>query len=122
MNPNLKLIIDQSADIKNCLYFIKNESDVIPSFLDKFLPLNFQYIMNKKFSSIERNKIVREYTRHIYKINNAEIEHGVDNTMKRWEEIEEKFYRLVADIFKGHKWPRGNYIGTTSKRTFYKSG
>jgi len=124
MIPNLKLTIDIKADIDNAKFFIKNGE-----FVDWFLPLDFQYITSKKFSFSERNKIISEYTRHIYKINKKEILKGVENTRKRWTKVENKFYKIVNTIFQGHAWPKGQYAGFASiylmyprnikKKTFY---
>lgn len=129
MVPKLKLALDVKADTENCIYFVKNESDTIPSFLDMFLPKNFRYITSKKFSSSERNKIITEYTKHIYKINKKDITDGVNDTKKRWKKIESRFYKLVNRIFQGHPWPKGSYTGMASiylmyprniqKKTFY---
>jgi len=109
MVPNLKLVINPEADIKNCIRFIK-ESE----FVDWFLPLDFQYILSKKFSSLERGKIIREYTRYRYKINEAKIKQGINATKKRWRKAENKFYKIINEIFQGHPWQKGKYLGIAS--------
>ncbi len=124
MKPKLKLAIDIKADTENAKWFVKNGE-----FIDWFLPLNFQYITSKKFSLSERNKVIAEYTKHIHKINKQAILAGVDETRKRWMKIENSFYDLANNIFKGHPWPKGKYIGyasiylmfprNISEKTFY---
>lgn len=109
MKPKLKLAIDIKADIENAKFFVKHGE-----FIDWFLPLNFQYITSKKFSLSERNKIISEYTKHIHKINKKEILEGVAETKKQWSKIEGKFYNFVDEIFHGHNWPKGKYIGHAS--------
>lgn len=114
MYPDLKLIIDKNADIKNCTYFIANESSVIPDFLNKFLPHDLQYIMDKKFSYTEKDDIAKEYINSFYNTSADKIKRGVDDTTKRWKELETKYYTLVNEIFKGYVWSKGEYFGTAS--------
>ena len=114
MRPNLKLIIDIDADIKNAQYFVKNGE-----FVDWFLPSDFQYVMSGKFSFSEKNKIIAEYTRRIYKINKKDILKAVDETKKRWANTENKFYVIVDKIFQGREWPKGEYIGFASIYLMY---
>ena len=109
MKPELKLIIDIKADIENAKFFVKHSK-----FVDWFLPLDLQYIISKKFSPLERNKIISEYTKHIHKINEKEILKGVAKTRKQWSKIEDKFFQLVDKIFCGYDWPKGKYIGYAS--------
>ena len=52
MKPNLKLIINIKKEIGSVQGFIKYSD-----YVDRFLPINFQYILSKKFSPAERNKI-----------------------------------------------------------------
>lgn len=109
MKPNLKLSIDVKKDIGNAYRFIKYSD-----YVDRFLPLNFQYILSNNFSPAQRNKIIEEYTKHIYKINGKEIGEGLVETKKRWAKVEDKFYRLVNKIFQGYSWPKGKYTGYAS--------
>lgn len=109
MRPDVKLIINVGADIENAKWFVKNGE-----FVDWFLPLDFQYVTSKKFSSAERNKIITEYTKHLHEINEADILKGVAETRKRWAKLEGEFYALVDDVFKGHAWPKGKYVGYAS--------
>jgi hypothetical protein len=113
--PKIKLKIDIERDINNCINFIKCErSGVRRQFLLWFLPVDFQYILSKNFSEKERNKIIREYTKHIYKIRKDEIEKGLKNAKKDWQKVEKRYFQLVDKIFKGHPWPEGNYRGIIS--------
>lgn len=109
MKPKLKLAIDIKADIENAKWFVNHGE-----FVDWFLPLDLQYIISKKFSLSERNKIISEYTSHIHKINKENILKGVDETKKRWSRVEDRFYKLADKIFQGHDWPKGEYIGYAS--------
>jgi len=109
MNPKLKLVIDLKTEIEHARWFVKNGE-----YVDWFLPLNFQYITSKKFSLLERNKIIAEYTKHIHKIDQKIILKGVNEIRKQWAKTENNFYNLTNDIFKGHPWPEGKYIGYAS--------
>mgnify|MGYP000923006800 FL=1 len=109
MKPNLKLVINIKKEIGSAQGFIKYSD-----YVDRFLPLNFQYILNKKFTPVERNKMVAEYTKHIHNLYKKEIREGVAETKKRWAKIENKFYRLIDKIFQGHPWPKGKYTGYAS--------
>ncbi|MCX6784741.1 MAG: hypothetical protein NTV81_02275 [Candidatus Komeilibacteria bacterium] len=109
MKPNLKLAVNVQTDIENAQWFVKTSE-----FVSWFLPQNFQYILSKKFSILEKNKIIAEYTKQIYKLNKKDILKGVSETKKLWAKIENKFYSLTNTIFKGHPWPKGQYFGYTS--------
>lgn len=109
MKPKLTLIIDIRADTDNARWCIKSGM-----FVDWFLPVNVQYITSKKFSSAEKNKIIGEYTKHIYAIRRQEVARGVKETRRQWKRVERAFYACVDKIFQGHDWPQGNYIGYAS--------
>lgn len=109
MKPKLKLAIDIKADIENAKFFV-NHGELV----DWFLPQNFQYITSKKFSLVERNKIISEYTKHIHAINKQEILKGVEETRRRWAKVGNKFYKLVDEVFQGYDWPKGKYVGYAS--------
>lgn len=109
MKPKLKLKVNIEADIENAKWFVKNGH-----FVDMFLPTNFQYVMSERFSQSERNKIITEYTKHIYKINKKEILEGTGEIEKQWLKIEDNFYELIDALFKGYAWPKGKYIGYAS--------
>lgn len=109
MKPDLKLSVNVESDIDNAKWFVKNGE-----FVDWFLPLNLQFVMSDNFSSKERNKIISEYTKHIYQLDKKKILSGVNDTKKRWTAIERDFYSLVNELFKGHPWPKGKYVGHAS--------
>jgi hypothetical protein len=118
--PKIKLKIDIERDINNCINFVKCEnSGKRRQFLLWFLPEDFQYILSKNFSEKERNKIIKEYTKHIYKIRKDEIEKSLKNTIKDWQKVEKRYFQLVDKIFKGHPWPKGNYRGIISIYEMY---
>jgi hypothetical protein len=119
MTPNLQFKISCTSDINNCLFFVKHNSKNNKLFLKWFLPKNFQYILNKNFTDTERNKIIREYTKHIYKLNQKEIKEGLNETEIKWRKIENKYYNLVSKLFKGHPWPKGKYLGIASIYSMY---
>jgi len=114
MKPNLKLEINIQADVDNCIYNVKNQSKVVPDFLDKFLPLNLQHLLGGEPSSIKRTRIIQEYTEHIYSANADSIEGDVGDTKECWEKVEDKFYKLVNGVFQDYSWPDGEYVGTAS--------
>lgn len=109
MHPKIILSINIKADIENAKWFVKNGE-----FVDMFLPQNFRYIQSKKFSLTERNKIITEYTKHIHKLNEKEIQKGVENIRKEWSKIEENFFKITEKIFNGHSFPKGKYTGYAS--------
>ena len=113
--PKINLKIDIKEDIDNCISFIKRERKGIKrEFLLWFLPDDFKYILNKNFSEKERNKIIREYTKHIYKIKKDEIGKGFEKAKKDWQKVEKEYFQLVDKVFKNHPWPKGNYRGIVS--------
>lgn len=109
MQPKLKLLIDVKADIENAKYFVQHGE-----FVDWFLPLNFQYIKSKKFTRAERNKIILEYTKNYHELNRRKILEGVRDTQHKWSKIEAGFYKITDQIFQGHSWPKGKYVGFAS--------
>jgi hypothetical protein len=109
MNPKVQLIVDIQADIENAKWFVGDGE-----FVEWFLPKDFQFILSKKFSTSERNKIIIEYTKYIHALRREEIQKGVEETHERWLKTESAFYEIVDTIFKGHPWPKGKYIGYAS--------
>ena len=83
--PKIKLKIGIKGDTNNCINFIKSERKGIRrQFVLWFLPDDFQYILSKNFSEKERNKIIREYTKHIYKLREKEIKKGLAKAQRDW--------------------------------------
>jgi len=105
----LKLIIDAGIDIENAIGFVKYSE-----FVDWFFPQELQFVFSKKFSSSERNKIIVEYTKYMFRIKKTEIRKGVEETRKKWAKIEGKYYDFIEKIFEGHPWPKGKYVGYVS--------
>jgi hypothetical protein len=113
--PKIKLKIDIKEDTSNCINFVESErKDSKHRFLLWFLPDDFRYILSKNFSEKERHKIIKEYTKHIYKLRNEKIKKGLEKAQKDWQKIEKEYFRLVDRIFKNYPWPRGNYRGIIS--------
>jgi hypothetical protein len=113
--PKIKLKIDIKEDTNNCINFIRSERKGIKrQFVLWFLPDDFQYILSKNFSEKERNKIIREYTKHIYKLREKEIKKGLAKAQKDWQGVEKQYFQLVDKIFKNYPWPKGNYRGIIS--------
>jgi len=72
--PKIKLKTDIKEDTDNCINFIRSEHKGNKrQFMLWFLPDDFKYILSNNFSEKERNKIIREYTSHIYKLKEKEI-------------------------------------------------
>lgn len=109
MRPKLKFAIDVRVDISNAKWFVKNGE-----FLDWFLPSDLEYLTHQGISPSKRNAILTKYTKDTHKINQKDILKGVKDTKKRWTKIESKFYKIVDQIFQGHAWPKGKYIGYAS--------
>ncbi len=65
--PKIKLKIDIEKDVSNGVNFVKcNLLDGRPEAITQFLPDPFQYVLNKRFSSKERDKIIEEFFQIIY--------------------------------------------------------
>lgn len=113
--PKIKFKIDLRVDTKNAVDFIKyNRSKQYKHFALWFLPEELRYILDKKISVSEKNKIIKDYTKKTYKDEKEEIAVGAKKVEDDWLRIEEKYFGLVDKIFKGYSWPRGNYRGYIS--------
>lgn len=113
--PKLNFKIDEKEDTNNCINFVKSERKGIKcQFLIWFLPDDLKYILNKNLLENERDKIIREYTNHIYKAREKEIKNGFKKAQEDWQMVEKEYFELVDKIFKNHSWPKGNYRGIVS--------
>ncbi len=110
----IKIEKDIKADIENCISFLKIKEKNKQFLIKKFLPNNFQYILRKDFSEKEKEKIINEYTKHIYKSRKKEVEEGIERAKKEWRKVEKQYFQLANNIFKGHSWPKGSYRGVAS--------
>jgi len=111
MKPKLKLAWDVEVDARLGVIYLKVNSD---EHIRYFLPKNFHYILSDKFLKTERNKMIKEYARHIHSVKHNEIKKGLANTRKEWNKVENDYFRIIARIFKGHSWPGGDYRGYVS--------
>jgi hypothetical protein len=112
--PELTLKIDLSEDIKNAKNFLRMKQPGFPHIQEWFLPQDLWFLLSKKFAWKERDKIIKEYTETIYSVRKKEILEGLAKTKKNWIKVEKDYYELVAEVFQGHPWPRGNYTGFAS--------
>jgi len=109
MKPKVQLIVDVKKDIENAQWFVQDGE-----FVEWFLPKDFQYILSKKFSTPEKNKIITEYTKYVHTEKEKDIQKGVEQVQEQWSKVENAYYEIVDTIFKGHVWPQGKYIGYAS--------
>lgn len=81
-NPKVKLKIDAEADIWNYIYFTKYGGGKDIKVAKMFLPKELYYILNKKYSQNQRNKIIKEYIENVFNKKGEEIKNGVIKAKK----------------------------------------
>ncbi len=113
--PKIKFKTDLKADTDNCISFLKRDRPKQnKQFVVWFLPLDLRYILNKKITVKEREKIIKKYTKEFFKNKRKAIIGGIKQAVKEWEKVEKAYFKLVNRIFKNHHWPKGNYRGFAS--------
>ncbi len=112
--PQIKFIVDYKKDIGNCLSFLRWHIRNKPHYLKMLLPEHLHFILKPGFSGRERRKIIRAYTHNIFSLHQREIKYNVSQVQKAWLKIAPAYFQLMANVFKGHPWPRGNYRGVAS--------
>jgi hypothetical protein len=112
--PKIKFIVDYQKDINNCLSFLRWHAKDQPHYRRYFLPYKLHYILNKKVSSKERNKIIREYTGNYFSVHQQDIKRNVSQIEKGWSKVARRYYLLMDKVFKGYPWPKGNYRAIAS--------
>ncbi len=113
--PKITLKCDINQDIQNAIHFIKrNRPQKYRYFLFRFLPNDLHYILNNKISASKKDKIIKDYTKLIYKERKKEIAQGLSAVKKNWAKIEKQYFKLVSIVFKNHPWPKGRYTGIAS--------
>jgi hypothetical protein len=105
--PKLNFKYSVNTDVKNAIDFINSDHDI--EYKNWFLPEALRFVLDGKFFQAEIKKILREYTRVFYYINEEEIKYGMQDAIKQWKKVEKKYYFLVEMIFKNHPWPQGGY-------------
>ncbi|MDX9970374.1 MAG: hypothetical protein RBS56_00500 [Candidatus Gracilibacteria bacterium] len=109
MNPKINFKISPGKDIQNAKWFFEDKD-----FLDMFLPENFKYLMDDKYSIKERNSLLTIQTKKTYSEKKIEIESGVKKIQKDWSEIQNKYFDYINYVFNNHPWPKGTYTGYSS--------
>jgi len=113
--PKIKLKKNISMDVQNGIGFLNYQEVKNKKFLvKKFFPENLHYVLSNNFSKKEKEKIIEEYTKLIYKNKKKEIDKGLKDAKENWREVEERYFRLIDGIFKKHPWPKGSYRGFIS--------
>jgi hypothetical protein len=115
-NPKVKFVISAKQDIKNYVLFHKYSSE---KFLNFFLPTELQYILNKKFPKKNAEDEIQKYIKEKFKTEKQIIAKNTKNLRTSWDLIENKYFDLIGQIFKGHQWPEGKYIGFASVFNMY---
>lgn len=59
-------------------------------------------------------KLIFDYIDSFYKENYATLKKYANDFEKKWKLIEKRFFKITAQIFKNHPWPKGRYIGYIS--------
>lgn len=118
-NPKVLLKASKEADIKNALLFIKYNLKENLAFVRWFLPKKLHYVLNKRYSQKERNRIIQKYTNYIFDNKKKEIKKAVIKARKDWKLVEKKYFDLVNKVFKNHLWSNGKYVGFASVFCMY---
>lgn len=111
--PKINFILDYKKDITNALNFLNYHSDQ-PHYIENFLPRYLHFSLNKNFSQKERAKIIRAYTKDYHLAHNQEFKKELVRIKKDWARIGPRYYKLIDKLFKGHKWPKGEYKAIAS--------
>jgi hypothetical protein len=117
MKPDLKLKIKKEMDIANAQDRLWHSARYSPA--SWFFPKDFQYILSKRFSIKERDKIIIEQALYFYRVNKKEIEKGLAEVSREWKRVEKRYYRIIDQIFHGYRWPKGKYAGYVSIYNMY---
>lgn len=114
--PGMNFKIDINRDIKNAFYNINDSRADYESYVFKnlFLPKDLLFILDDKFTKKEVRKILREYVKTIYFVDEKEIIRGFDDAVRQWKKCAEKYFKLIDIIFKGYPWPQQMYLGFVS--------
>ncbi len=115
--PKIKFRASLKVDTGNCINFIKQKrSGPRKQFTVWFLPQDLRYILNKKFSEKQREKIIKAYMRQVF--NNKEKRQAIIGGCKKatqdWQKVAKRYFGLMDKVFKKHSWPKGNYRGFAS--------
>jgi len=114
-NPKTKFVISANEDIKNYILFNRYSGE----YLRMFLPKELHYIVKKKFSEKRKEKIIRDYIKHNFKINKGRINKNVKEIKKHWKMLEKRYFALVGRVFKNYPWSKGKYTGFASVFSMY---
>ena len=111
-HPKIKFIYDQGIDAKNAISFVShhNQKEGL-RFLKMFLPDHIFFITGADIPGKEKKKVIENFVTDYYEKNEKALKKGFASAIKDWERVEEKYFSLVAELFKNHPWPRGDYTG-----------
>jgi len=110
--PKVTYHLNQDLDEEMAFCFLGTEAGGI-YFNDSVLKPNprlalaLDSLMVKSPENIKSE--IGKYFDKFYRLNSAELENSVKKADSDWRRAEERFFREVATIFGGHRFPKGDY-------------
>jgi len=112
-NPKLKFVIKPQNDLMiyngflETAEFFDMEKDLAIGFYNPYPGLKI--IVGKKIDNKQKVRLVKDFIDGIYKKERIKIFEGVKKAERRWKAVENRFFKKVAELFKKHNWPCGDY-------------
>ena len=111
-SPKINFIYNPDADADYAISFAgKPKSNMADRFLKKFFPKELYFVIESKLLDKEKSKIIRNYVSDYYGQNESSLKDKFESIKSDWENIKNKYFALVTQLFNGNKWPDGEYIG-----------
>jgi len=112
MYPNVKLLVSAKEDAKTAYDFLGYSAAGIDfsKNITKMLPA----LESVDKSSKSGKKIIGKEVSAYHEEHEQELKRKQGRMRKRWDEIQDRFFKETGNVFKGWPWPKGKYIGYVS--------
>jgi hypothetical protein len=114
--PKIQFKLDPRQDYQNYLRFQRFAE---PRFVRMFLPEEIRHEIRSCGTKRAADDVVRKFVLETHRNNSAAIVKNVARTERAWNALSRRYYRLVDQVFKGHPWPKGRYVGYASVFCMY---
>lgn len=110
--PEIDFIYDPGADADCAVSFLdKYKSEAGANFLKGFFPEELHLVIGNTLPNEEKERVIRDYVGDYYEQNERSLKDRFELIKSDWENIKNKYFVLVVQLFNNHQWPDGKYIG-----------
>ncbi len=110
--PQLIIVLDKDMEKWTLKEFLTYDPEDM--FSNTILDLNTSLEKGRNFNKTDRESFFADCINKVYEKETNKLEDTKVKLQEDWNKVQDKFLNISSELFNGHGWPQGNYIGFLS--------